>query len=101
MIGLILLSSFIGGFIFILINHNDPNNTPIASPTIISWGYWAATIIIGLKFWKTLNLFEKIILILCFLSIFSIQNPNLGFLLGQISVIVIIMLVSLIKVKKN
>jgi len=67
---------------------------------MISWGYWSATIIIGLKYWRTLNLFEKIVMILCFLSILSIWNDNFGFLLGQLSVITIIAIITLIKYRK-
>jgi membrane associated rhomboid family serine protease len=100
LIGLILLSSVIGGLIFIILNYGDSYNTPIATPTMISWGYWSATIIIGLKYWRTLNLFEKIVMILCFLSILSIWNDNFGFLLGQLSVIIIIAIMTLIKQRK-
>ena len=101
LLGLIFISSIIGGLIFLFLNQNSQYNIPIASPTMISWGYWAASIVIGIKYWKGLNLFEKIILILCFLSILSIQNDNLGFLIGQIAVIVIIMTIALIKIKNK
>jgi membrane associated rhomboid family serine protease len=98
---LIALSSFIGGLVFILINKDDPNNIPIASPTMISWGYWTAAIVLGIKFWKTLNLFERIILFLCILSVLSIGNQNIGFLLGQIAVITTSCIWTLIILKKN
>lgn len=101
LIGLILLSSIIGGLLFIIINQGDNYNIPIVSPTMISWGYWSATIIIGLRYWRTLNLFEKIVLILCFLSILSIWNENTGFLTGQIAVIITIALLTFIKYRKR
>jgi membrane associated rhomboid family serine protease len=100
LIGLIILSSIIGGLIFIIFNQGETYNIPIATPTMISWGYWSATIIIGLKYWRTLNLFEKIVMILCFLSILNIWNDNFGFLLGQLSVITIIAILTLIKYRK-
>ena len=95
--GLIGLSTIIGGLIFIIINQGEAYNTPIATPTMISWGYWSATIIIGLKYWRTLNLFEKIVMILCFISVLSIWNDNFGFLLGQITVIITIAILTLLK----
>jgi membrane associated rhomboid family serine protease len=96
---IILLSSVIGGLGFIIINQNDIYDRAIASPTMISWGYWAATIIIGIKFWKNLNLFEKIVLVLCFLSITSLFFENFGFLVGQIGVIIFVMVFILIRVR--
>jgi len=101
LIGLIILSSLIGGLVFTIINQNDSHNIPIASPTMISWGYWAAGMIIGIKFFKELNTFEKIILILYALSIFSIQAQDKGFLVGQIIVIIIIAILSFIRVQKK
>ncbi|RIH62708.1 rhomboid family intramembrane serine protease [Mariniphaga sediminis] len=101
LISLILLSSFVGGLIFIILNQNNNYNLPIAAPTMISWGYWSATIIIGLKSWKSLNLFEKIVLVLCALSILSIWNDNIGFFMGQISVIVIIGIITIAKYEKK
>ncbi len=100
LIGLITLSSIIGGLIFMIINHGESYDIPIATPTMISWGYWSASIIIGLRFWRTLNLFEKIVIILCFLSVFSIGNENFGFLLGQLTVIFTIAILTLIKCRK-
>jgi membrane associated rhomboid family serine protease len=97
-IGLILLSSIIGGLIYIILNHDNPL-IPIASPAMITWGYWAAAIVIGLNYWKSLILFEKIVLILCLLSILSIWNDNFVFLLGQIIVIVMISILTLIQIK--
>lgn len=96
---LILLSSFIGGFSFIILNQND--NLSMATPTMISWGYWSATIVLGFKFWKAFNLFEKVIVVLCLMSIFSIWNDNLGFLIGQILVIIIVAISTVIKIKKE
>lgn len=100
LIVLIILSTIIGGLIFILFNQGETYNSPIATPTMISWGYWSATIILGLKYWRTLILFEKIILILCFLSILSIWNDNVGFLLGQLTVIISIAILTLTRYRK-
>jgi len=98
--GLIILSSIMGGLIFIIINQGGAYNKPIAAPTMISWGYWSATIVIGLKYWRTLNLFEKIVMILCFISILSIWNENFGFFMGQLSVILLISILTIIKLRK-
>jgi membrane associated rhomboid family serine protease len=100
LVGLILISSIVGGLFFIVFNQNSEFNVPIASPSMIAWGYWAATMVIGIKCWKSLNLFEKIIFILGFFSILSIWNDNFGFLLSQIIVIVLIMILTIIKTKK-
>jgi membrane associated rhomboid family serine protease len=97
---LIFISSISGGLFFMIFNQNNEINIPMASPTMISWGYWAATIIIGLRFWKTLNLFEKIIMVFGFLSILSFWNDNLGFLLGQLIVVILIMTLTILKIKK-
>ena len=99
-IGLILLSSIIGGLIYVLFNR-DNLLVPIASPVMITWGYWSAAIVIGLNYWKSLILFEKIVLALCLLSILSIWNDNIGFFLGQIIVILIIAVLTLIQIKKK
>jgi len=99
MLGMIILSSIIGGLFFIILNQNNELNIPIASPVMISWGYWAAAIVIGVKRWRSLNLFEKVIIILCGLSILSIWNDNLGFLIGQLMVIVIVFLIAILKIK--
>ncbi len=100
LIGLILLSTIIGGLVCIIFNQGEEYNIPIATPTMITWGYWSATIIIGLKYWRTLNLFEKIVMILCFLSISSIGNDNIGFLLGQVSVIITVAILTMVKYRK-
>jgi|GEM_PF-1899772 len=99
LVGLILISSIVGGLFFMIFNQNSEFNSPIASPSMIAWGYWAATIIIGIRYWKSLNLFEKIILGFGFLSILSIWNDNLGFLFSQIIVIILIMILTIIKIK--
>lgn len=100
LIGLIVLSSIIGGLIFIIINYGAKYNSPIASPIMISWGYWSATIVIGLRNWRTLNLFERIVMILCFLSVLIIWHDNLGFFIGQLSVILTIVLLTILKFGK-
>ena len=48
---LIGLSSFIGGLIYIILNQEPNFIKPIATPSMISWGYLSATIAIGLIFW--------------------------------------------------
>jgi len=100
-LGLIVLSSFIGGLIFIIINQDDLTNRAIATPTMISWGYWASAIIVGLKFWKQLNIFEKIVIFLCLLSIFGIISDDFGFTIGQISVIGSVMILTILWIKTN
>jgi len=97
-IGLILLSSIIGGLIYVLFNRDNPL-VPMASPSMITWGYWAAAIVIGLNYWKSLILFEKIVLAFCLLSIISIWNDNIGVFLGQIIVILMISVLTLIQIK--
>ena len=100
LLGLILLSSIIGGLIYIALNQGNSYDIPIASPTMISWGYLAATIILGVRYWRTLNLFEKVVTILCFLSILSIGDDNFGFFLGQLAVIITIAALTLIRYGK-
>jgi len=97
MISLILLSSIIGGLTYIIINQGETNNIPIAAPSMISWGYWSATIIIGIRYWRTLNLFEKLVMILCILSTLSIINIDFGFFIGQLAVIFTIALLTILK----
>lgn len=101
MIGLIVISSFIGGLMFIIINQDDLTNRAIVTPTMISWGYWSSAIVIGLKFWKELNNFEKIVIILCFLSIFGIISEDFGFTIGKISVIGTILILTVLRIKRN
>jgi len=98
---LILLSSIIGGLSFVIFNQGDYHNAPIASPTMISWGYWSMCVIVGLKYWRTLNIFEKIIVILCFASILSLGNDNFGFFIGQLCVIVGIAIFGVIRIKNH
>lgn len=98
--GLIILSCVAGGLIYIIINRNDELNIPIASPVMITWGYWAAAIVIGFRFWRSLNLFEKIIVICCVISILSLWNDNYGYIIGQLTVIVLVMIITFIKIKQ-
>lgn len=91
---IILLSVLVGGFVAIILSQGDPINRPIASPTMISWGYCSAAIVTGIFCWKSLNLFEKIALGLCLLSIANMQNQDFGFLIGQMSVIALVGLFS-------
>jgi membrane associated rhomboid family serine protease len=100
LIAIIIIASIIGGLSYIIFNQNDMYNRGIAGPTMISWGYWAATIVIGIKSWKELKLLEKIVLILCFLGIVSLSFDNFGFLLGQIILIFSILVYTLIRIKK-
>lgn len=100
-ITLILLSSILGGLLFMIFNQDQVLNAPIATPTMISWGYWSAAVLIGLFYWKALNPFEKVIIILCVISVLSIENENTGFLIGQITVIIAIMILTTFKIKKS
>lgn len=103
-IGLIILSSVIGGVFFTFINQSLELNVEIATPTMITWGYWSSAVVFGIGFWKRLNLFEKIITVLCVLSLIGIWDDNEGFLIGQIMVIITIMILTIrktIKIKKT
>jgi len=100
LIGLIVLSSIIGGLVFIIINYGAEYNSPIASPIMITWGYWSAAIVIGLRNWRTLNPFERIIMVLCFLSVLIIWHENLGLFIGQLSVILTIVLLTILRLGK-
>lgn len=99
-IGVILISNVMGGLFYIILSQNDELNTPLASPIMISWGYWAAAEVIGIKNVRSLNLFERIVLVLCFVNIFSLWSNNLSFLMGQISSIVTIALFTLFRKNK-
>ena len=101
LIGLIILSCLIGGFLYILLNQGDIYDTPMASPTMISWGYWSAAIVIGLKIWKNLSKAEKVIMLLCVASMLSAWDENLGFFIGQLSVILIIAILTLIRKRER
>lgn len=81
----LILILFVSNIImfFMIFNQNNEFNVPIVSPSMIAWGYWVATMVIGIRFWTSLNLFEKIVLALGFLSILNIWNDNLGFLFSQ------------------
>ncbi len=101
LIGLILISTIIGGLLYTIITYHNLGYMPIASPTMISWGYGAASIVAGVKFWKTISLVEKIIFAICFLGIFSLYTDNLGILLSQISVFIIALSFTMIRLKQN
>jgi hypothetical protein len=58
-------------------------------------------IIIGLKFWRTLHLFEKVIIILCFTCILSLGNDNFGFFIGQLCVIITIAIFGIIRITQK
>ncbi len=92
---IIFISVLIGGLVAIILNQGDPINRPIASPSMISWGYWSTAIVTGIFYWKSTNLLEKIILGLCIVSLLSINNPDHGFLIGQIVVIVVIAVIAI------
>ncbi|RIJ46265.1 rhomboid family intramembrane serine protease [Maribellus luteus] len=96
-LAIIVLSAITGGLLFIFLNQNAGYDLTVASPVMISWGYCSATIVIGLKCWGRLNVFEKVVVIMCLASLLSVWNDNIGFLVGQISVITIIGLVTLIR----
>lgn len=95
-ISLIVLSSIIGGLIFSSIKVNDPLNTPIASPTMITWGMSTCAFILIVKKIKTSMLFEKL-LVGCFIfSLLTIEFIDNGFLIGQIGVMIFGLLYGLI-----
>ncbi len=87
MISICLISTLVGGLVFVLSNHNTIQI--LIGPSMISWGYLAATIVCGFKNWKTLNLFEKIIFILSMISLLSVIAPDdIGIIFGQIAVVI-------------
>jgi membrane associated rhomboid family serine protease len=99
--GLIVLSTIAGGLGFALMNLNDVNNVSLAAPVMISWGYWSATVVIGLKFWKELKISEKVITVLCFISVFSIWDIYIALTLGKVLVVLTITTLVLFKYKKR
>ena len=94
---LILMSILVGGLSYAIVSNYDNNNIAIASAVMISWGYISGTIIIGLKHWRTLNLFEKFIIILSIISVFGIWNAHFGFFMGQLFVCIVTGLFILLK----
>jgi membrane associated rhomboid family serine protease len=94
MIAICLISTFIGGMIYSIFNQGTLIG--LIGPSIISWGYISAIIVCGLKFWKTLNVYEKVILILSMISLLSIIAPeNIGIILSQIIVVTFVAILAL------
>lgn len=100
-IGLIILSSIIGGIGFAIMNFNDIKNVSLVSPVMISWGYWSVTIVVGLKCWKEFKIFEKIITVLCLISTIAIWDVQIGLVVGKVSVVLVTMSLVLMKHKKK
>jgi len=100
-ITLIFFSTLFGGLIYAIINQEHTIPLPMGTAHMISWGYWASAIVIGLKFRKELNLIEKILLSLSFVGVFFISRDNLGFFIASLSVIVSIILITLLIKNKN
>jgi membrane associated rhomboid family serine protease len=99
MLALIMLSSIIGGLFFMIFNQNIFFAFPIGSPSMIEYGYWSASLVIGIKYWKTYTIFEKIVLIYILLCVVNIYNSNPGIFAGHIFVTVIILILILLKLK--
>ncbi len=76
---------------FVLINHSNELNRPIASAGLIAWGFWIAAITCGVLQWKDLNKIEKAIIILFLLNIFSFTHTDLGYFVAQIGVVVTVL----------
>ena len=93
--GLIVLSAIVGGLMFAISSQGDPDNIPLGSPTMISWGYWAAAIVVGLKNLKNLNLFEKIVISLLFISVLSLWPRDLSLFFGEITVVIVTVILTL------
>lgn len=74
-ITVILISSILSGLVFATLNYNF-NNIPLAGCFIITWAYSGIALVLGIKNWKNLILFEKIVIIFCFVSIFDIFEFN-------------------------
>ena len=98
---LIMSSIIIGGVFYTIFNQRDIYNIPMASPTMISWAYWASAMVIAIRFWNSLNVFEKIIFVLGVISITSIYNENRGFLYAQLLVILFSLFFNIFMVNKN
>jgi len=97
----IFLSSIIGGLVFIIVNQNQPYNIGLASPIIITWGYWATALITGIRDWKNLIVFEKVIIALCILSFLGLFSEDIGLMLAQFSAVILISIMTLTKRQKR
>jgi membrane associated rhomboid family serine protease len=96
-----LLSTLIGGVIYTMLNQNQQYEIPMGSPHMISYGFFAAAFVIGIKNWKELRNYEKIILVLGFIGIIFISRDNLGFYAGTMAVIGIMVVYTLVLIKKT
>jgi len=96
-----LLSTLIGGVIYTILNQNQQYEIPMASPHMISWGFFGAAFVIGIKNWKELRNYEKIILVLGFIGIIFISRDNIGFYVGTLAVIGLMIVYTLVLIKKT
>ena len=104
-ISIILLSVITGGFIYLLLAQNNEMNIAITGPRMIVIGYSVTAIFIGIRNWKTILVFEKIVVISCFIFAFPFWNlTNINFFdtqidysIAQIAVILIIIIFNLFR----
>jgi membrane associated rhomboid family serine protease len=95
-VGITVLSAFLGGLGYALLNQAHPH-TPLASPLMISWGYVSAAMVCGVICWKSMKVFEKIILGLALLWLLKSFFPPYGhhLLLVQLMVMAAVALLCL------
>lgn len=99
---LTLFSAIIGGLTCIIVNRNDELNLGVAGLTMISWSFGAAAIVCGLKYWKELKLFEKIITIVFMMGVIFIDFENdAGVVCGQIVVVIMTIISVIIFIRTN
>ncbi len=102
-IRLILISAIAFSFIYLGLNYRSHIifSSPYGGPGIIMWAYWAAAIVLGFEKWKSHNLFEKIIVIICCLGVINFRFENLGLLVGQIVIILSVGTWSFRKIRRD
>jgi membrane associated rhomboid family serine protease len=96
-ISLILFSTLGGGVFYMLFNQNIENDTPLLGTALIIWGYWASAIVIGFKYHKYLNEFEKLIMIVCIIGILVFLGCVIGRIWHQAIIAVIIIIFTSIR----
>ncbi|EAY24560.1 hypothetical protein [Microscilla marina] len=86
-IGLMLLSSIVGGVSFMLLSTQA---VPLASPGMIIWGYSSAAIVLGLSHWYQSESAERVALIACvLLLLLQVIDFNLTVFLSQMVVMLV------------
>ncbi len=91
LVSIIVISALLGGLIFTFINYSNELNRPIASSGLIAWGFWIASITCGIIQWEDLNKIEKAITIIFLLNVFSFNQPDFGYFVAQIGVVVTVL----------